>query len=109
MRSWVALFYTVEIPQVASLALDSQLNTSPVPLAVPADFFTPPLGLTCRSAAYLSVKDEFVVFVPNVNYNLANMTKKILKMLCSVGPSGLPRAALDKSVGITDCICTLFQ
>ena len=48
------------------------------------------------SAAVFSATDEFVVWVPNVNYNLANMTKKNLKTLCSVGPSGLPRAALEK-------------
>ena len=97
MRSWVALFYTVEIPQVASLALDSQLNTSPVPLAVPADFFTPPLGLTCRSAADLSVKDEFVVFVQNVNYNLANMTKKNFKDALLGRPFGPPSGLLRVS------------
>ena len=52
------------------------------------------------SAAVFSVKDEFVVWIPNVNYNLANMTKNILKTLCSVGPSGLPRAALDKVANV---------
>ena len=39
----------------------------------------------------------FVPFAPqNVNYKTANMTKNNLKTLRSVGPSGLPRAALEK-------------
>ena len=76
--------------QEASLA-SSQLSSAPATTFILATCLTAPLT---RPSNFVHSFCTFSVdiYAPKS----ANIPKKILKTLCSVGPSGLPRSALDK-------------